>query len=148
MDEVFVIARQPASRSRLPYLLRLPGGGPGNRPIFLATQGKWPGPKDLFCYELGTWPEGAEVLAEVPVQSYYRRGREVHLVLKRRVSRRSVFVWTQSRGRPLIFWRTPRSMRGGRPASVYRRRAGLMVPLPSPWISGNDTRGGLPTRKK
>lgn len=113
--ERFVIARNPAPRTRLPYLLRLPPPEPGGRPLLLATQGRWPGPRDLFCCELESWPEGAQVLAEIPVQACYRRGRAVHLVLARRSHRRSLFVWTQRQGRTLVFWRSPRSVQAARP---------------------------------
>ncbi|MBX6377635.1 MAG: hypothetical protein IRY95_03725, partial [Clostridia bacterium] len=109
----------------MPYLLRLPAGGPGGGPLVLATRGTWPGAGDLFCHQLEAWPEGAEVIEEVPVRSCYRRGRAVHLVLERRHARRSIFVWTERKGRPLVFWRSERSMRAARPGIRVPQARGL-----------------------
>jgi hypothetical protein len=119
----FVIARNPEPKSRLPYLLRLPVAG--EHDVILATRGRWPSGKDLFCYELGAWPEEAEVLETVPVERCWRAGVAVHLVLRRRQARRSLFIWTQSRGRKLIFWRSRTSMRGARPGIRVPQARGL-----------------------
>jgi len=121
--EVFVVARNPDPWSCLLSLLRLPVEG--GRQLVLATRGLWPAGKDLFCYELGTWPEGAEVVATVPVVRCWQSGSAVHLVLRRRQRRRSLFVWTQRRGRVLIFWRSRTSMQGARPSIRVPQARGL-----------------------
>jgi len=110
--DTFWIGRNPASR-RLPYLLRLPVTGAGR--IFLAAGDTWPRGRDVFCVQLESWPAEAEVIEEVPVEACWRAGAAVHLVLARKQARRSMFVWTMSRGRPVIFWRSQTSMRGSRP---------------------------------
>lgn len=115
----FWIGRNPASGSRLPYLLRLPVAGEGR--IFLAARDTWPRSIDVFCHQLAEWPAEAEVIEEVPVEACWRAGAAVHLVLRRPRQRRSIFVWTKKAGRTLVFWRSEASMRRARP--------GIRVPL-------------------
>jgi len=141
MTAHFIIAVNPKPKSRLPYILSLPVAG--ERPVWLATGDVWPTGKDLYCHPLSEWPEEAEVVERLPVQACWRQGAAVHLVLQRRQRRRSLFVWTKSRrGRPLIFWRSPRSMRGARP--------GIRVPqaraLEGPLTVAVDTRERYPWR--
>jgi hypothetical protein len=69
------------------------------QPLVLATSDLWPGPRDLFCYQLDAWPAEAEILESIPVESCWRVGAAVHLILARRSQRRSIFVWTQRRGK-------------------------------------------------
>ncbi|MDI3317223.1 MAG: ERCC4 domain-containing protein [Bacillota bacterium] len=123
MADLFVIAHNPDPQSRLPFLLRLPVEGEAE--VVLATRGTWPSGKDLFCYPLDSWPEGAQVVETVPVERCWRAGAAVHLVLERRRARRSLFVWTRSRGRTLIFWRSRTSMRGARPGVRIPQARGL-----------------------
>lgn len=150
-DGAFVIARNPEPKSRLPYLLHVPvQEGP---PVVLATSGVWPSGKDLFCYRLDAWPAGAEVVESVPVERCWRAGAAVHLVLRRRRGRRCLFVWTQSRGRTLIFWRSRTSMRGARPAIRVPQARGLERALDvavdvrerTPW---RFTRHGVRTERR
>lgn len=118
-----VIARNPDDKSRLPVLLRLPvEDGPQ---VVLATRETWPGRKDLFCFELTDWPQGSEILERVPVERCWRAGAAVHLMLRRRQHRRSIFVWTQRQGRTLIFWRSRTSMRAARPGIRIPAARGL-----------------------
>lgn len=123
----FLIARNPVSASRLPYLLRLPVAG--ERELVLAAHETWPRGKDVFCYQLQEWPVAAEPVEEVPVEACWRAGAAVHLVLRRRQNRRCLFVWTRSRGRPLIFWRSRRSMHGARPGIRVPQARGLEGPI-------------------
>jgi len=125
--DALLIARNPTADTRLPYLLRLPVAG--EPPLVLATAVDWPGTKDAFCFALDGWPEDAEVLSVVPVQSCRRAGKAVHLVLQRRQRRRSMFVWTQSKGRTLIFWRTQKTMSAARPGLKVPAARGLEAPL-------------------
>lgn len=124
----FLIAKNPNPNSRLPYIIRLPVAG--GEDIVLACGSDWPGVKDVFCYQLDSWPDGAEVLERVPVASCWRTGKAVHLVLRRRMRRRSMFVWVQSKGRTLIFWRTQKTMQTARPGLKVpqaRRLSGSIV---------------------
>lgn len=124
MDDraTFWIGRNPAS-SRLPYLLRLPVAGEGR--VFLAARETWPRGKDVFCHHLAEWPAEAETIDEVPVEACWRSGAAVHLVLQRRQNRRSLFVWTRARGRPVIFWRSAASMQAARPGIRVPSARGL-----------------------
>jgi hypothetical protein len=100
-------------------LLRLPVSGEGR--IYLAARDTWPRSGDVFCYQVREWPVEADIVEEVPVEACWRVGLAVHLVLRRRHNRRSLFVWTKKGGRTLIFWRSP--------ASMARARPGTRVPL-------------------
>jgi hypothetical protein len=122
----FWIGRNPAS-SRLPYLLRLPVAGEGR--VFLAARETWPRGRDVFCHQLSEWPAEAEIIEEVPVEACWRAGAAIHLVLQRRTNRRSMFVWTRARGRPVIFWRSPASMGAARPGIRVPQARGLEGPL-------------------
>lgn len=118
----FWIGRNPGS-TRLPYLLRLPVAGEGR--VFLAARETWPRGKDVFCHQVGEWPAEAEVIEEVPVEACWRAGAAIHLVLQRRQNRRSMFVWTRARGRPVIFWRSAASMAAARPGIRVPQARGL-----------------------
>lgn len=123
----FWLGRNPAGGSRLPYLLRLPVTGEGR--IFLAARETWPRGKDVFCYQLREWPAEADILERVPVESCWRAGAAIHLVLRRRTNRRSMFVWTRARGREVVFWRSPASLAAARPGIRVPRARGLAGPL-------------------
>ncbi|MDZ7799739.1 MAG: ERCC4 domain-containing protein [Trueperaceae bacterium] len=118
----FLVARNPDPRSRLPYLLHLPLQG---ETLVLATRDRWPVTRDLYCHAFDAWPEDAEVLEEVPVVNCWRSGASVQLVLDRPARRRSIFVYTQRRGRTLIFWRSDRTMRTSRPGLRVPQARGL-----------------------
>ena len=120
-----VIGRR-ADATRLPVVLALPLAG---GTLVLATRAEWPVSKDLFCAELAEWPEDAEVIERVPVASCRRVGASVQLVLERNQRRRSLFVWTSKQGRPLIFWRSERSMKATRPGIRTPTARGLDGPL-------------------
>ena len=112
--------------SRLPVVLELPLP---NGPLVLATREPWPVAKDLFCVELDGWPADAVEIERVPVASCRRLGASVQLVLDRAQRRRSLFVWTTKQGRPLVFWRSERSMRATRPGIRAPTARGLDGPL-------------------
>lgn len=112
--------------SRLPVVLELPLP---TGAIVLATRETWPVAKDLFCVELDAWPEDASEEERVPVATCRRVGASVQLVLDRASRRRSLFVWTQKNGRPLVFWRSERSMRATRPGIRAPGARGLDGPL-------------------
>lgn len=144
-QQTFWIGRNPATESRLPYLLRLPVSGEGR--IFLAARDTWPRGTDVFCFQLLEWPAEAEVIEEVPVEACWRVGAAVHLVLRRRTNRRSLFVWTKKGERTLVFWRSEATMRRARPgirvplARAFDERLVLAVDLGEryPWrFAGRD----------
>ena len=112
MDELLV-AVNPDPDSRLPYLIRLPLG-PG---LVFATSGTWPRTKALFCYPLdsGDWPGEPDIVERTPVRSCRRRGAAIDLVLDRGRENRSQLVYTKARGRDVVFWQSPRTVKQARP---------------------------------
>jgi hypothetical protein len=125
LGAVLRVGRRPGE-TRLPIVLELPLP---NGPLFLATREPWPVAKDLFCAELDAWPPDAEEVERVPVASCRRVGASVQLVLDRGQRRRSLFVWTTKGGRPIVFWRSERSMRATRPGVRAPTARGLDGPL-------------------
>ncbi len=135
----FVIARNPEEDSKLPYLIRLPIEGG----LALKAHDVWPRSARVYChpFEEG-WPPDAEVLEETPVASCRRRGAVIDLVLDRPRLARSQFVFTETRGRPAIFWQTQKTARAANPgARVPRARA-----IPEGFQIAIDTRERYPYR--
>jgi hypothetical protein len=135
----FVIARNPEEDSKLPYLIRLPIEGG----LALKAHDTWPRSARVYChpFEEG-WPRDAEVLEETPVASCRRRGAVIDLVLDRPRLARSQFVFTETRGRPAIFWQTQKTARAANPgARVPRARA-----IPEGFQIAIDTRERYPYR--
>lgn len=135
----FVIARNPEKDSKLPYLIRLPIEGG----LALKAYDTWPRSTRVYChpFEEG-WPPDAEVLEETPVASCRRRGAVIDLVLDRPRLARSQFVFTETRGRPAIFWQTQKTARAANPgARVPRARA-----IPEGFQIAIDTRERYPYR--
>jgi hypothetical protein len=97
----------------------------GSAPLILATRDTWPGAKDLYCHPVDVWPDAPEVVETHDVERCWRAGAAVHLILRRRRGRRSLFVWTQARGRSVIFWRSQVSMRSARPGLRVPQARGL-----------------------
>lgn len=83
----------------------------------------------MFCYQLREWPAEADIIERVPVEACWRAGAAIHLVLRRRTNRRSLFVWTRARGRDVVFWRSPASMAAARPGIRVPGARGLEGPL-------------------
>lgn len=117
----FVLAANPDPASRLPYLIRLPLDGG----IELKARENWPRANRVYCHPLEEgWPEEAEVLEDVPVALCRRRGPAIDLVLDRPRLSRSQFIYTETRGRPTIFWQTQQAARRANPGGrVPRGRA-------------------------
>ncbi len=116
-----MIARNPEPDSKLPYLLSLPLEG---API-LKARDTWPRASRIYCHPFeDVWPADADVIEETPVASCRRRGAVIELVLDRPRNTRSQFVFTETRGRPAIFWQTQKAARAANPgARVPRHRA-------------------------
>jgi hypothetical protein len=139
MDLVFTIARNPQEDSRLPFLLRLPIEGG----IVLKARDTWPRASRVYCHPFEEdWPARAEVVEEVPVASCRRRGAVIDLVLDRPRLSRSQFVFTETRGRPAIFWQTQKAAKAANPgARIPRARA-----IPGGFGIAIDTRERYPYR--
>lgn len=121
MSERFRVARNPDAGSTLPYLVWLPLGGG----IVLKAREPWPRAARVFCSDEGTaWDEKAEVVDQADVLLCRRRGAAIDLVLDRPQLARSQFVFTQARGRPMVWWQTQKTVQAANPgARVPRGRA-------------------------
>ncbi len=108
----FVVARNPEEGSTLPFLVRLPLGSHG---IVLKVREVWPRTAKVYCHAAIEWPAEPEVVERVAVRSCTRRGAAIDLVLDRGRENRSQFVFTQARGREVIFWQSARTTRQARP---------------------------------
>jgi hypothetical protein len=118
---VFLIARNPEEDSKLPYLLRLPIEGG----LVLKARDTWPRSARIYCHPYeADWPDVAEIVEEARVSFIRRRGPVIDLVLDRPRLARSQFVFTETRGRPAIFWQTQKAARAANPgARIPRARA-------------------------
>src|SRR4029453_15040062 len=112
VDEL-LIARNPDPDSSLPYLLRVPLGVG----LVFRTSGTWPRTKALFCYPVHVreWPDEPEMGERAPVRSCVRRGAAIDLVLARPRENRSQIVFTEGRGRDLVFWQSAGTRKVARP---------------------------------
>ena len=139
MAGAFTIVRNPQEDSKLPYLLRLPIEGG----LVLKSRDTWPRSSRVYCHPFEEeWPGAAEVIEETPVRSCRRRGAVIDLVLDRPRLSRSQFVFTQTRGRPAIFWQTQKAAKAANPgARIPRGRA-----LPAGFEVAIDTRERYPYR--
>ncbi len=118
----FLIARNRDPLSKLPYLLHLPIEGG----LWLKVKETWPRGARVYCHRLDSPPHIQEddVVERVPVTLCQRRGPAIDLILARGNNKRSQFIATTFRGRPMIFWQTPKSAASSRP--------GLRVPFARP----------------
>jgi len=139
MAGVFTIARNPQEDSKLPYLLRLPIEGG----LVLKARDMWPRSSRVYCHPFEEdWPDDAEIVEETPVASCRRRGAVVDLVLDRPRLSRSQFVFTETRGRPAIFWQTRKAAQAANPgARIPRART-----IPDGFGIAIDTRERYPYR--
>lgn len=132
MSAVFRVARNPDAASRLPYLLWLPL----DDGLVLKAREPWPRAARVFCAQDGTpWDESAGMVDEAAVLLCRRRGAAIDLVLDRAQLARSQFVFTQARGRPVVWWQTQKTVQAANPgARVPRGRS------PGPLTIALDTR--------
>ena len=108
-----LIARNPDPDSALPFLLRLPLGDG----LLFRTKGTWPRTGALYCHPvpMTDWPEPAEIVERVPLRACTRRGAAIDVVADRSRESRSQVVFTQARGRDVVFWQSPRTRKQARP---------------------------------
>ena len=109
-----LVARNPDPDSTLPFLLRLPLGADG---LVFRTKGTWPRTTALYCHPVSAaeWPTEPEIVERVPLRSCARRGAAIDVVAKRAREQRSQIVFTQGRGREMVFWQSPRTRKQARP---------------------------------
>lgn len=123
-----VIVSNPDQESRLGYLLRLPIAGG----LVFRTAGTWPRTKALFCYPMppDAWPQDGEVVERVALRSCVRRGAAIEVVADRARENRSQLVFTTARGRDVVFWQSPRTVKQARPkVALPTARAGGLTDL-------------------
>lgn len=120
-----LIAANPNTESRLPYLIRVPLGGG----LVFATSDVWPRTKALYCHrlDLADWPDGAALVDRIELRSCSRRGGAIDVVADRSRENRSQLVHTMARGREVVFWQSPRTRKQSRPGvrTPTARAAGL-----------------------
>ena len=109
----FVIARNPEPGLSLPFLVRLPLRSGA---IVLKVRDTWPRTAKIYCHPTDTWPDDPDVIDVVPVRSIERRGVAVDMVLDRARENRSQFVFTNGRGRDMVFWQSARTTKQARPS--------------------------------
>lgn len=109
-----LIAVNPDDESRLRLLLRVPLAG-GD--LLFRTSGTWPREKALFAYPvpLDEWPDNPVIVERVPLRSCSRRGAAIDVIADRSRQNRSQLVFTQARGRDVVFWQSPRTRKQARP---------------------------------
>jgi hypothetical protein len=118
MRPEFILARNSEAESKLPFLLFLPVDGG----LWLKTKETWPRASRLYCHPAAAPVlRDEDVLERVLVTQCERRGPAIDLILARGVNKRSQFIFTTYRGRPMIFWQTPKTAAAARP--------GLRVPI-------------------
>ncbi|MCA1656340.1 MAG: hypothetical protein LC713_01245, partial [Actinobacteria bacterium] len=128
MPAELLIARNPDPDSSLPFLVRVPLGATG---LVLKTRDTWPRTSKIYCHRAEGWPEDAEIIERLPVRTCRRRGPAIDLILDRARENRSQIVVTQARGREMIFWQSPRTVKQARPnvALPTRRASGSVLEI-------------------
>lgn len=109
-----LIARNPATDSTLPYLMRVPIGDG----LVFRTKGTWPRTSALYCHPvpLREWPAEPDLVEEITLRSCVRRGAAIDLVADRSRESRSQLVFTTAKGREVVFWQAPNTRKQARPA--------------------------------
>jgi hypothetical protein len=108
-----LIARNPDPDSSLPYLLRLPIG----EGLVFRTKDVWPRTSALYCHPVPVveWPEEPDIVERIGLRACTRRGAAIDVVADRGREQRSQIVFTNARGREMVFWQSPRTRKQARP---------------------------------
>ncbi len=108
-----LIARNPDLDSTLPYLLWLPLGDG----LVFRTKDTWPRTTALYCHPVPRteWPDRPEIVERVALRACSRRGAAIDVVADRGREQRSQVVFTNARGREMVFWQSPRTRKQARP---------------------------------
>lgn len=131
----FIVARNP-DVSRLPYLVRLPIDGG----LWLKAKEPWPRTARVYCQPTETpSTENLDVVERIAVRSCVRRGVAIDLILARAHNRRSQFVTTTFRGRPMVLWQTPKVATTARPG--LRIPFGTVSPLGTIYVDTRERYG-------
>ena len=123
-----LIARNPDPDSSLPFLLWVPIGDG----LVFRTKGTWPRTAALYCHPVPVveWPEEPEVVERVVLRACTRRGAAIDVVADRGREQRSQIVFTNARGRQMVFWQSPRTARQAKPdVRIPTARAAGIVEL-------------------
>jgi hypothetical protein len=120
-----LVAANPDTDSRLPYLIRVPVGAG----LVFATSGTWPRTKALYCHPLpiDAWPVEPTLVEHIGLRACQRRGAAVDIIANRNREGRSQLVYTIARGRDVVFWQSPRTTKQSRPGirTPTARAAGI-----------------------
>ena len=108
-----VVARNPDPDSSLPYLLLVPLAGG----LVFRARDTWPRTTAVYCHPVpaADWPAAPDVVERVPLRACSRRGAAIDIVADRGREQRSQLVFTQARGRQVVFWQSPRTAKQSRP---------------------------------
>lgn len=108
-----LVAHNPDRDSTLPYLLRLPLGDG----LVFRTKGTWPRTSALYCHPVSTteWPDEPDLVERVSLRACNRRGAAIDVIADRGREQRSQIVFTNARGREMVFWQSPRTRKQARP---------------------------------
>jgi hypothetical protein len=108
-----LIARNPDLDSSLPFLIRLPVG----EGLVFRTKDTWPRTSALYCHPVPDrdWPDEPDIVERVPLRACTRRGAAIDVVAARSREQRSQIVFTNARGREMVFWQSPRTRKQARP---------------------------------
>jgi len=110
--DAFIVAQNPETDTSLPYLLHVPLEGG----LWLKVRETWPRASRVYCHPIAEVALASLVILErIAVLHCERRGPVVDLVPDRAQNRRAQFVFTQARGRPMIFWQTAKAAANARP---------------------------------
>jgi hypothetical protein len=123
-----LIARNPDPDSSLPFLLRVPIG----EGLVFRTKGTWPRTAALYCHPVPVveWPEEPELVERVALRACTRRGAAIDVVADRGREQRSQIVFTNARGRQMVFWQSPRTAKQAKPnVRIPTARAAGIVEL-------------------
>ncbi len=135
MDD-FIVARNPDASSRLPYLVRVPIDGG----LWLKAKESWPRTARVYCHPADVQrTDDLDVVERVGVRSCIRRGVAIDLILERGNNKRSQFVTTTFRGRPMILWQTPKVATTARPG--VRIPAARASPIETIYIDTRERYG-------
>lgn len=135
VDE-FIVARNPDAASSLPYVVRLPIDGG----LWLKAKETWPRASRVYCHPCEPFREqDLEIVERVGVRACIRRGSAIDLLLARGNNKRSQFVSTTFRGRPMILWQTPKAAASARPG--VRIPFGKATPIETIYVDTRERYG-------
>src|SRR5205085_7292417 len=77
----------------------------------------WPRTAAVYCFPVpaAEWPAEPDLVERVALRSCARRGAAIDVVADRTREQRSQVVFTNARGREMVFWQSPRTRKQARP---------------------------------